>query len=238
MMRIFAWCLLAVLVSGLWVQIDAADAPKCDTLSPAHYALQFQLADNFRFTDFQGSILSLRHYRPKGVDRRYGVEFNGDISHTTNKRNISQDSSEAYDNSTTNYVGVRMIIQNLYTLQHRAPVTAYAAVGLSVPFSYQFQPAKHQVTQADTTYLNTTHHNHYMSIGLGAQVNIGAEVSYHSWLYWFVEYGIRAEVRGYYSKGESIQHDMTPISKIMTKNTSYGVRIQPTYFTLGFAVKF
>ncbi|HKJ68879.1 MAG TPA: hypothetical protein VKA68_13045 [bacterium] len=231
---IFALCLL----TGFFTNVSAADQAEADSLPPSRYALQFQLDQNFSISSFEGSVFSLRQFRTDAPDRRLALSVSGNIGKVAQKTvtSVPTDSTTTKDDVTTNQVTIRLTGQKIHSLLRRGPVTAYTAFGWTVPLGYSFQPAATHSSTPDTTMLQNAVKHTAWNLGVGGQLNFGVEVAHNGWLYWFVEYGIRAEFALSHSK--DIRTLPNPLYERTTTSNDYGVTVSPVSLTLGLAVMF
>jgi len=235
--RIFVGCLLL----GLFTSVNAAQPAETDSLPPARYALQFQLDQNFSFSSFEGSVLSVRQFRTGAPDRRWAVSVNGSITKSDEEAEHSlQTNSTTNENTITmNEINIRLLGQRIHSLYQRGPVTAYTAVGWTFPFGYNYQPKTTRVTTPDTSMEQSRQKLTAWNIGLGAQLNFGVEVAHNDWVYWFVEYGIRSEFQWFHDRLLVKEFTATaPPLKSTNTNNSFVFSLRPAYLTLGLAVMF
>jgi len=212
--------------------------PPPDSLGPPNYAIQFQLADNFDFQSFAGSVLSLRQYRDSTADRRVALSFDGSIISQVIEDVARHDTLTLRNDNTVNRLSIRLTAQRLYPHIHRGPVTAYSAVGITVPASFLYRPYRGTQSTADSTEHFRSQFHREWDLGIGGQWNFGVEITHHSWWYWFVEYGVRAEFIWSHSKDRNIWYSRTPTETFIQTENQYEVQITPVGFTLGFAVLF
>jgi len=239
MRRYVLYVLSLVIFIHLPFYSSNAQAPMAgDTLTPARYALQFQIAEQFNFRSFDGSVLSIRDYRDGVPDRRWAVSFDASIQHGKQVEETKHDTTTNENRYTQNQISGRLIGQRLSALYHRGPVTAYWAWGLTVPFGFHYQPTKYWRTEVDTSHTTRTQRNTDWIIGVGGQGNLGVEVHWKPWMYWFVEYGVRAEFRYLYGRSKQILPQYTPRHTSINTESTYRFEVSPVRLTLGLAIQF
>jgi|GEM_PF-3980567 len=230
--------LVLSLFTGFVTNVSAADQAEADSLPPASYAMQFQLDQNFSINSFAGSVFSVRQFRTGAPDRRLALSVSGKIGKGAQKTvtSVPTDSTTTKDDITTNQVNIRLTGQQIHSLLRRGPVTAYTAFGWTLPFGYSFQPSATHLSTPDTTVLQNAVKHTAWNLGVGGQLNFGVEVAQNGWLYWFVEYGIRAEFT--FSHSKDVRTLPNPLYDRTTTSNDYGVTISPVSLTLGLAVMF
>ena len=239
MVNAIRWILGVFVMVFFGTTVAAGNTVQTDSLPPATHALQFQLAENFNFTSYAGGTLSLRRFREEAPDCRFGVSIHGGIRRHLRKEGGEPYITMDYTHQTVNTVNLRLIRQRLQSLVQRGPVTAYTALGWTLPLEYAFQPEETYYTTEPVD--DEKHGRRYetwtrLRVGAGIQVNLGVEIRHAPWVYSFVEYGLRSEFTWTYS------HQTLMMTGIVRKRTdtsnAYGVSLETQALTLGLAIMF
>jgi hypothetical protein len=224
-MKLFIFALIIILTQRL----SSQDSTSQQIDLTGKFALQFQIAENFKLTSFQGSIISGKYNFSNSLALRFGVSFNA--------RNDKYDQDNSNVNTNNKYLSVDEIAdysvqikpQLLYSSSIVEDVSFYWGGGLTLIYEHNAQNSKSTV---DT--LLTTYEYNSSGFGYGLEAVVGVE--------WFVkknislsaEYGLQVS----HIKVNIEQKRVENGSNILNKNDNSYTRSNGNLIRMGLSVYF
>ncbi|NWF90599.1 MAG: hypothetical protein HXY50_14195 [Ignavibacteriaceae bacterium] len=167
------------------------------------YALQFQVAENFKLTEFQGSIISAKYNLTNALSLRFGISFNSQ-NHKHNQDNLILDTNEKYisDYEMDNY-SVQIKPQLIYSSPIMEDVSFYWGGGFLIMYEKNTENSESSVDTLFSTYVRKS-----SGFGYGLEAVFGVE--------WFVKNNI--SLSGEY--GFQLSHIKINTKQTRTENGS------------------
>jgi opacity protein-like surface antigen len=144
------------------IKVYSQDTSKVNSLA-GKYALQFQIADNFQLTSFQGSVLSAKYHFTNSSALRLGISFYSNSDGLNEFYNYNADSLNAGQIDNTNGYVVQITIQYLYYYSFPGNINFY--LGGGPLYGKSFYKDHSESIYSDTTYSSNASSNGW-SVGV------------------------------------------------------------------------
>lgn len=169
---------------------NTRDSTKTTSLQKGKFALQFQITENFKLSDFQGALISAKyHFSPKSAIR-FGVGLGADFTETDQLQKFVPNGDDSDDPFFwKKELMINTVFQFIYYLNAIKNPCFFIAIGPK--FNYSRSKEMHGVKPPKERLPDIRTSSKTYGLGFGAVLNLGTELFIRKNVSLQAEYGVQ-----------------------------------------------
>jgi opacity protein-like surface antigen len=218
-----------------------SEKEKVNSLEKGSWSFQFQIAQYFQLSSFNGQTISFKYHLTESSAVRAGITLNGSYADNDNNQvDVSYDLA-LKNVSEKDEIGITISADYLFYLNPKNPINFFFGGGLLFGFSKSNSEDKNNDFRSDTLYQVRKNITDQTSNSYGLNLLAGVEWFVNSFISIHAEYYTQI----YYSKNsresKSVRTNLTDTTKdliMTTENSNERFRIYPNGIKFGLSVYF
>jgi len=169
---------------------NTRDSTKTTSLKKGKFALQFQITENFRLSDFQGALISAKyHFSPESAVR-FGVGLGADFTETDQLQKFVSNGDDSDDPFFwKRELMINTVFQFIYYLNAIKNPCFFIAIGPKFDYTRSKEMRGEKPLKERSPNIRTSYKAY--GLGFGAVLNLGTELFIRKNVSLQAEYGVR-----------------------------------------------